>query len=318
MNRRELLKAASLTALSATALGSSTALTALPASAAPSWPGHKPGRVYLGMSSHGSFSDALRLTGQVGLRRTFYRWDDARRESRNISADHSADRLPWVSFKPPFSSKGGWAAVASGRYDGDIRARARRYAALSRPVVVTFNHEPHNDATGTPAEFAKAWLRIHRVMQGETGLQNVAFVPIIGEWEFNPVNRSRNPGEYITEAVLQHCAFLGVDLYQTRKGEGYRERVGRVFDWLDGQGHRDLQVGIGETGCTDDFGSPSGARWWEDSWRWTVANRDRMAAISYFNSLHNNNSGKNWLLTQSSSKLRAFRASVSSATACRL
>ena len=46
--------------------------------------------------------------------------------------------------------------MASGKYDADIRARARRYAELSKPVIVTFNHEPHNDNTGTPGEFAAA------------------------------------------------------------------------------------------------------------------------------------------------------------------
>ena len=41
-------------------------------------------------------------------------------------------------------------------------------------------------------------------------------------------------------------------------------------------------------------------------------------AVSYFNSLHNNNSGNNWLLWQSSAKLAAFRSSLGSTTACRL
>ena len=317
LSRRDLLKYASVAGV-----GAAAATVPMPGTARAAgtvlWSGHKPGQIYLGVSSDDDISQTEARTGRLGLQRTYYRWTDGSREHNTIVKDHAAGRMPWISFKPPSDDPGGWRAVSSGRFDADIRARARRYATYGKPVIVTFNHEPHNDNTGTPAEFASAWTRIHDVMKSETGLRNVVHVPIIGEWVYNPVNRGPDAEAYITSAVLSRCAFLGVDLYQNASGDGYALRLGRVLKWLDGRGHPTKMVGIGETGCTDDYGSPTGAQWWTSSWSWAVANRNRVAAISYFNSLHNNNSGNNWLLWESSAKLSAFRASLSSSTACRL
>ncbi len=319
LNRRELMKLASFAALGTAAASTGGASLAGPAEAATvRWPGHKPGYIYLGASSAEDISKTISRTGQLGLQRTFYKWGDGTREDRNIRAHQAAGRLPWISFKPPSTAPGGWAAISSGRYDADIRARARRYAGLSRPVIVTFNHEPHNDSTGTPAEWAAAWTRIHDVMKSETALKNVVSVPIIGEWVFNPVNRRGEPRAYLSQAVLSRCHFLGLDLYQMKSGDGYDVRLGRITAWLDSQGHPTKMVGLGETGAANGYGTPSGAAWWTKSWKWAAANTDRVAAISYFNSLHNNNAGMNWMLWESSAKLDAFRASLASTTSCTL
>lgn len=317
LSRRGLLRLASVAAAGAS-IGTGMA-GSVPSAAAASaqWPGHKPGRIYLGMSA-ANLADAMDDTGPVGLYRTYYRWSDVDREVRNIKKDHAASRLPWISFKPPYTSRGGWAAVASGSYDADIRKRARAYAGLSKPVIVTFNHEPHNDSTGTPAEFARAWCRIHDVMKQETGLRNVVSVPILGEWEFSPVNRNGEPEAYVTGAVLDRCHFLGTDLYQNKTGQTYAERLGGIVDWLDRKGHSTKMVGLGETGATDGFGSPGAVDWWTDGWNWAAAHTSRVAAISYFNSTRNNNLVHNWKLTESAAKLRAYRKSLSSGTACRL
>lgn len=319
LSRRDLIKIGSLAAAGAAAgfgpglLGSSSA-----SAATAKFPGHKPGKIYLGLSVDGSLSTTLSRTGPVGLQRTYYKWSDGTRETSNIRADHAAGRLPWISFKPPSTSPGGWAAVASGRYDADIRTRARRYASYGKPVIVTFNHEPHNDRTGTPADWARAWTRIHDVMKSETNLQNVISVPIIGDWVFNPVNKKDDPKDYLTQAVLSRMHFLGVDLYQNQSGDDYSVRLGRSLSWLNAQGYSDKMIGVGETGATDDYRSPTGAQWWQRSWSWAVSNVSRVAAISYFNSQHNNNSGNTWLLWESASKLAAFKASLSSSTFTRL
>jgi len=320
MNRRDALRLGSLAVAGAfVKTGLEPAATASAAiNTTPQFPGHKPGRIYLGVSTPYDISETIKRTGELGLQRSFFQWDGATAESRQIARDHAASRIPWISFKPPVST-GGWVAVASGRYDADLRARARRYAALSKPVIVTFSHEPHtDDHMGSPADFARAWTRVHDVMKSETGLRNVAHAPIIGEWVYSPVNSKDDPDEYITAAVLARCSFLGVDLYQNRSGEGYSVRLARIVKWLDSRGYPQKMVGIGETGATDDFGSPSGAKWWTDSWNWAVANRHRVAAISYYNSDRNNTLQKDWLLWESSSKLAAFRASVQSATFTKL
>ena len=113
-----------------------------------------PNKLYLGVSGIGF--EVTAKTGAVGMRRSFYKWNGIDGEIKAIKSDHAANRMPWVSFKPPGSSNTSWKQIGDGVYDAEIRARAQRYAALSRPVIVTFNHEPQTDS-GSPAEYARAW-----------------------------------------------------------------------------------------------------------------------------------------------------------------
>ncbi len=321
ITRRSLLRTA---ATAATAAGAAAVAPALaytnPAGAAvvaPSpiakFPGHKPGLIYVGVNGTGF--DITSKTGPVGMRRTFFRWSDASREASMIAADHAAGRMPWVSFKPPGDPATYWKKIGDGYFDADIRARARRYAALSKPVVVTFNHEPHTDKTGDPAQFSRAWCRIHDVMRAETGLKNVVSAPIAGEWTFSPINRRMEPEWWMTDDVLSRCHFMGLDLYQNKTGETYSTRLGNVINWLDNRGHNGLMIGMGETGATDDFANISGGAWWTSSWSYMAARTDRLWATSYFNKYDPNMN--NWLLTQSTAKLNAFTATVRSPLATR-
>lgn len=315
--RRSFLRTAATAAVVAPALAYANPVSTAVAAAdttTPRFLGHQPGRIYIGLAGNGF--DITSRTGPVGLRRTFYRWSDATREARNIAADHAAGRMPWVSFKPPGDPAIYWKRIGDGLYDADIRARAQRYSRLTKPVVVTFNHEPHTDKTGDPAQFSRAWCRIHDVMKAETGLKNVVSAPIAGEWTFSPINRRMEPEWWMTEEVLSRCHFMGLDLYHNKTGETYSTRLGNVLSWLDTRGHNQLMVGIGETGATDDFTNISGAAWWSSSWGYMSARTDRLWAASYFN--RDDLNMNNWLLTQSSAKLNAFTATVRSTLATTL
>ncbi len=306
----------------AAAVGRTTAVGrgAAAGATAPQWNGHKPGQIYLGMAAQGAVADAVGATGPVGLSREYYSWGSGSGEIRDIQVEHAAARLPWVSFRPPTELAGAWSAVAAGTYDDDLRARAQRYAQLTRPVIVTFSHEPQCDAQiGTPAQFAAAWVRTYDVMKAETGLKNVVAVPILGEWAFNPYNKGPDPQEYLTPDLLARCDFLGVDLYQNRSCQGYDIRLARILAFLDSSGFSNKMVGLGETGACNTYSTKmTAAQWWTSCWGWAAAHTDRVGAISYFNSLAFNNSGNNWLLSESSEKLAAYRASLASPIACRL
>ena len=151
LGRRRLLRLAAASGLGAATIGPaylaarsigvekepaglpSPSLAPSPSQPTSRWPGHEPGRIYLGWSDGGDFGGTLALTGQVALRRSYFKWTNAHAEEERIREDHQALRLPWVSFKPP-DEPGSWAAVASGEHDADIRVRARRYAAVAAPV----------------------------------------------------------------------------------------------------------------------------------------------------------------------------------------
>jgi hypothetical protein len=278
---------------------------------APLWTGHKPGKIYLGMSAP-DFSAALALTGPVGVRRSFYQWGQVDRELAVIAQDHAARRLPWVSFKPPAVSRS-WAAIASGQYDSALTARAAAYARISQPFIVTFHHEPYRDSNGTPGEWAAAWSRIYDVLR-EQSLPNVVIAPVMQGFMFSLANPPIDPGAYLTDGVLARADLMGFDLYQFA-GASHGSRMDAILRWLDAHG-ADQAVGVAEMGCSDTLGSPGAARYWRDAWAWSTANVDRVSVVSYFNS--NRNSDRDWQLTASDGLLYAFRRSLASRYACRL
>jgi hypothetical protein len=224
-----------------------------------------------------------------------------------------------VSFKPPFEGPGGWLAVASGRHDDDLRRRAEGYADAGGPVVVTFNHEPVGDLTGSPGEFVEAFTHVHDVMAQATGLKSVAFVPVLNDWLFNPFNPAGRPLDYLTGPLLDRSSFVGVDVYQNGSGEGFAERLPRVAEVLDKLGRSDLMLGVGETGCTDRLGSwPGAVRWWTDSWDWAARNVEQIGVVCYFDSLRNSTAQTYWPLNERPAKMRAFADSLASQVSCRM
>jgi hypothetical protein len=316
--------------ISGTAKSASAPYAIAPATATPRWPGHQPGRIYLGMSTPKEdwAAKLAELSPELpGVRRSYFDWAQSSSEATQIASDHAAHRLPWISFKPP--DTGGtvpqrWDAVSSGAWDADIRARARRYAALSAPVIVTFHHEPSNDASEADGvKWARAWIHIHDVMEDETGLANVTFAPIVGDWLFNPANKAQDPANWVTAGVISREPFLGVDIYQNGNRDGFEARLGAILTWLADHGDPDAMIGVGETGSTDLFfdqdpGDPTAVEWWRDSWAWAMAHPDRIGVVSYFNSTRNSKPDHVWELAESAAKLDAFKQSLATPVTCRL
>lgn len=311
LDRRTLLKlggvAAAATALPVTAASAANAATPLRAAAAqPRWPGHQPGRIILGAASS-EWDRTVADLGQLGAHRTFYQWGLTSREEATIRTDHAEQRMPWVSFKPP-AGHSSWDAVAAGQYDADIRRRARFYAGFDKPVIVTFHHEPTDDAPTRGDSYSRAWCRVHDIMADETGLQNVVSVPITTQWIFNPWNRQDDPREWATGPILDRAHFFAVDLYHNASQQGLDERLGVVMDHLDAMGHPELMVGIGEIGATDEFPGYSGADWWREQWLWAKQHTDRLGIISYFNTPHKHD----WTLWESETKMLYFQWALKS------
>lgn len=289
------------------------------AAGTPRFAGHRPGSLYVGVSSaRKTLADDVRAVGQMGLKRTFHGWTGFSSERSKITAAHQASILPWVSFASVGAANGGFAAIARGKFDADIRARARHYASFSKPVITTFCHEPHNKMEGTRADWANAFIRIHQVMASETGLKNVIYAPIIGEWEFNPVNKNGNPRGFLPDEALGRCDFLGTDIYQPPTTKRASDKLAVIFSFMDRYGFGSLPMGIGETGVCNTLPGRA-ADWFDDMWAFTQQNRQRMVAMAYFDQNRNNNRpGTYWPLDQSWDKKAAFQAAVASPIAIRL
>jgi hypothetical protein len=298
--------------------------TAEAAAATPRFPGHQPGRIYLGMSTSLPWADAVAQTGPVGLRRSFATWDAHARQLRTVAEDHAAGRLPWVSFRVPTPGAAGWREVNAGRYDEALRSRARDYARLGKPVIVTYHHEPGNESTEAdgPA-YTAAWCRIFDLFEQQGALRTVCFAPILSDWTFQERNRAEDPATWVSRPMLARISrnsFLGVDVYQNRRNATFAERLGAVIDWTASRGYPSMMVGVGEMGACRYFGdSPKPEAWIADNWSWAVANTSRIAAISYFNSTANSKDGHNWRLDEAgTTKLARYRSMLAHPVTCRL
>ncbi len=76
----------------------------------------------------------------LGVRRTY--WGSSVNSAVSTAkSDIARNRLPWMSFKPPYS----WADMAAGRGDAWARDLATKMKTAGGPVWVAIGHEPEND-----------------------------------------------------------------------------------------------------------------------------------------------------------------------------
>lgn len=274
------------------------------------WPGHVPGHVVLGMSCTKPCTDeASELGRPYGVHRRFYQWGAWSAMASDIDTDHAAARLPWVSVKSPGGAVG-WRAIAAGDHDAAIRTLASTLKSHDdQPVILTFHHEPSNDATEAEGkDWGAAYARIHDVLKAEGALVNVAYAPIIGDWLFNPKNAVGDPVNWVTPTVLSRASFFGVDLYEQSNGETFAERIPKILSYLTSQGYPNLQVGIGEFASTDAaYPKKSAVQWLNESLTWATQNPDKIGVAAYYNTAVNSRDGVYWPLDESPAKLATFQ-----------
>ncbi len=279
------------------------------------WPGHQPGKLVLGMSCPDPCGQLeSELGAAYGVRRKFSQWGDWSGVAAEIDTDHRTDRLPWVSIKGPRSNAAGWRALAGGYYDAQIDSLAAMLKDHDdQPVILTFHHEPSNDATESEGrDWAAAYSHLHDRLLAQGALANVADAPIVGDWLFNPRNRSQDPANWVTKDVLSRAPFLGIDLYENGSGEAFAQRLPRILDYMESLGFGDLQVGIGEFGGTDAaYPTKSAVEWINESLQWAMENPEDIGVASYFNSTNNSKEGTYWSLSESATKLETFRSWLS-------
>lgn len=132
---------------------------------------------YVG-AAHGSNSDPSGLESTVGRRlavhRTYYTGSGVSSAVTMAKNDLAAGRLPWISFKLPYS----WSDMVAGRGDAWARDLASRFAALKGPVWVAFHHEPETD--GDIQVWRKMQERLVPIIR--YGAPNVAFTVILTGW----------------------------------------------------------------------------------------------------------------------------------------
>lgn len=209
------------------------------------------GSTYVG-AAHGSNTDPATLEkqvgGQLGVRRTYYTSSGVAKAVSTAQADLAAGRLPWISFKLPYS----WSDMVAGRGDAWAKDIARRLAALNGPVWVAFHHEPEGD--GDIQLWRKMQERLAPIIRNNAS--NVAFTVVMTGWNEFFGDPKYRLSEIWPRGVKVDVA--GFDIYQqygvvkngktTTKWTSFQDYYQRISTWARSAG---VAWGLAETGVTD-------------------------------------------------------------------
>ena len=259
------------------------------------------GAAYGGNTSPTSWERAM--GHRLGVHRTYFSADQVNAAVDQARRDLRHRRLPWISFKLPYS----WSDMARGRGDEWARAIGRDLAGLPGPVWVAFHHEPEND--GDIDQWTSTQARLAPIVRAAA--PNVAYTIILTGW-----NQLYGPRRLSLEAVWpRHTKIdvVGFDVYD-RFGVWGSGQSDSALDDL-GLGYfpyfqqfaaeRGLAWGLAETGYTDEA-SAVDPHWVSRTYRQLVQHHG--VAMSYFDS--DLNSDASWRLT--GLKARDFATALSS------
>ena len=195
------------------------------------FPGHRPGRIYLGMSC----GDQCKQKRSPA--RTWHRAEALVQEVGQLARRREGHpggpaqhRLPWISIEGPHSgAPTGWRDVGNGTYDRDIRALAR---VLKRnddgPIFLSFDHEMSNNGptpkasggrtastTSTTCSRARTHSSTSRCRRSRpSGCSRTS-------------NHAETPAHWLPPGVLRRASFIAVDLYENDKAKAYGQRLPR-------------------------------------------------------------------------------------------
>jgi hypothetical protein len=249
-------------------------------------------------NGHIRWGISIPIAGKTGVpygsHRTYYQGSAASFASAltQIGKDHAAGAVPWVSFKPASS----WQAAAGGNMDSQVDDFFTKVAALSKPVFVTFGHEPV-DVTGKADDSGGAtqhlaWNRRMRARaQAKGALKNVCLTQIHMAGCYKKLS---NMASWWDDAVYDLAA---VDAYQGSGSMSSQWALGAFFAFLKSQGQD--RWGLGEWGVQDNPAG-SGAKNLTDSYSWLLSAPQGMTCVvaDYWNSIGAVVAGTgNWQLT---------------------
>src|SRR3954470_12701975 len=138
----------------------------------------------------------------LGVRRTYWGAGKEASAVRVAAADLKQLRVPWLSFKLPYS----WTDMADGLGDDWVRSLVSRLGALNGPVWLAFHHEPEGD--GDIAEWVRMQQHLGPIVRSTA--PNVAFSLIFTGW-----HEFYGPRRYRLSKLWPHVKvdLLGFDIY---------------------------------------------------------------------------------------------------------
>ncbi len=248
---------------------------------------------YLG-SAYGSNSDPKpwesEMGRQLGVRRTYWGASTVDKAVATAKADLAANRLPWISFKLPYS----WPDMAAGKGDAWVRDLTTKLSKLDGPVWLAFHHEPEGDAD------IKQWtlMQAHLAPIVHSIASNVAYSIVLTGW-----NQLYGASQYSLDSLWPKNTkidLLGVDTYnklgvvnngkEQTKSTDFENSYFKPFGaWASKHG---VAWGVAETGYTNKA-SELDPQWVSRTYNQLKANGG--VAFTYFNTAVNSNS--DWPIT---------------------
>jgi hypothetical protein len=238
----------------------------------------------------------------LGVRRTYWGAGKETAAVRTAAADLKHLRVPWLSFKLPYS----WTDMANGRGDHWVRSLVSRLGALNGPVWLAFHHEPEGDGDITE------WVRMQRHLGPivRSTAPNVAFSLVFTGWhEFYGPRRYRLAKLWPNVKV----DLLGFDIYDKygalhdgQRLTNHTDMVGSYFTKIQTfAANHHVKWALAETGHTD-LAATDDPNWVARTYHQLRARGG--IAMSYFNTWLN--SSASWPL--SGSKKKHFAAALRS------
>jgi PKD repeat protein len=216
------------------------------------------------------------LGDHLGVRRTYYQANQVDGAIRNVKADLTAGRVPWISFKAPLS----WSDMAAGKGDAWATDLATKLSNVGGPVYLAIHHEPEKDGDITQ------WtaMQDHLAPLIRAKAPNVAYSIILTGWN---AFYGSDPSLRLS-ALYPHTQIdlIGLDVYNKYgNADGvsvHTDMKSRFYDLLApfAETHG-AAWGIAETGCTP-AASVDYPAWVSDSYDQMVASGG--AVMAYWNS----------------------------------
>jgi hypothetical protein len=244
-----------------------------------------------------------RIGRTFDLDHMYFRWDHAI-PTPAVTLTVEDGRIPLVGWNAKRSDGAvtPWHEIASGVYDGWIRARADAFRELGSPVVIHFHHEPEDDVPlyGTPAEYAAAFRRVVSIFH-ERGATNVEWAWVMMAVTFDP-GSGRSPETYYPgDDVVD---WIGVDAYNwfgVRPGASWRELEAIISPFYAWASPHEKPLMVAEYGCREDPHDPLRKAQWLANAREMLKARSRFKAVVYW-------SGRGWQPDSSQPALAAYSA----------
>ena len=151
-----------------------------------------------------------------------------------VRGDHTAGRVPWVSWKVATSS---WGSAGSGGYDSTFDAIIAELNSYSHATWFTLNHEPENDS-GVAADWRSMQSRFRaRISAWKTAnpssTNRIAFLSCLMSYTWNPTS-GRTPDDWWAGANV-HDAVACDHYTEASQGITRSNPWGNFVTWCQGK-----------------------------------------------------------------------------------